>query len=117
MLSAFFSRSVDGVGIGTLYDEMLRATPDLPLVAPCKGRLVSRRVRPPDLAGGVSFTVLNEFLLNARTSRRLTRDRGLTGYTAHIAPCTQIFTPHAQALDHCPPPVIKGRPPRPPAPP
>ena len=120
-LAPFFSRSVDGVGIGTLYDEMLRATPDLPLVAPCKGRLVYLDAsRPPDLAvavGGGSFTVLNEFLLNARTSRRLTRDRGLTGYTAHIAPCTQIFTPHAQALDHCPPPVIKSRPPRPPAPP
>ena len=78
---------------------------------------LSTRPTSRRLAGGRgSFTVLNEFLLNARTSRRLTRDRGLTGYTAHIAPCTQIFTPHAQALDHCPPLLLKVAPLAPPRP-
>ena len=69
MLSAFFSRSVDGVGIGTLYDEMLRATPDLPLVAPCKGRLVyldASDLPTWPVAVGPSRYLMNSYLMQGR---------------------------------------------------
>ena len=63
MLSAFFSRSVDGVGIGTLYDEMLRATPDLPLVAPCKGVSSTSRLGRWRVA---SRYLMNSYLMQGR---------------------------------------------------
>ena len=101
---AIVRRSVlDGVGFGIP-----------PLVAPCKGVSTLRRSRL-GVACVTYLCVMNSYLMQGRLDTP-TRDRGLSGYTAQrcTAPGTQIFTPHAQALDHCPPPCYEKSPPSPP---